>query len=90
MEKYDIKIIDLKCQVPCRMKSMNYLMNHILYQIFKIISSTESHLKLNNIYHFKLLTPDTIKLFGSTRSKITKDGNGENVLKLEITEITLV
>ena len=34
-----------------------------------------------------LLTPETIKLFGSNESKITQDKNGENVLNLEITEV---
>ena len=31
-----------------------------------------------------------MKWLGSTKSKITKDENGENVLHLEITEIVLV
>ena len=31
-----------------------------------------------------------MKLFGSTKSKITKDKNGENVSHLEITEVVLV
>ena len=31
-----------------------------------------------------------MKLFGSTKSKITKDKNGENVPYLEITEIVLI
>ena len=31
-----------------------------------------------------------MKLLGSTTSKITKDENGENVLRLEITEIVLL
>ena len=31
-----------------------------------------------------------MKLLGSTKNKITKDKNGENVLHLEITEIVLV
>ena len=30
-------------------------------------------------YHLELLTPETMKLLGSTKSKITKDKNGENV-----------
>ena len=33
---------------------------------------------------------ETIKLIGSTKSKVTKDGNGENVPRLEITELILV
>ena len=31
-----------------------------------------------------------MKLLASTRSKITKDGNGENVPRLEITEVVLI
>ena len=31
-----------------------------------------------------------MKLLGSTTSKITKDENGENVLRLEITETVLL
>ena len=33
---------------------------------------------------------ETIKLFGSTKSKITKDKNGESVPHLEITEVLLL
>ena len=33
---------------------------------------------------------ETIKLLGSTKSKITKDKNGKNVPNLEITEVVLI
>ena len=33
---------------------------------------------------------ETIKLLGSTKSKITKDKNGKNVPNLEITEVALI
>ena len=46
--------------------------------------------KIKNRYTLELLTPKTMKLLGSTKNKITKDKNGENVPHLEITEITLV
>ena len=36
------------------------------------------------------MTPVTVKLLGSTKSKKTKDENGENVTYLEITEVILV
>ena len=38
----------------------------------------------------RTLTPETMKLLGSTKSEITKDENGENVPHLEITEAVLV
>ena len=34
--------------------------------------------------------PETIKLLGSKKSKITKDENGENMPHLEFTEVVLV
>ena len=40
-------------------------------------------------YSLELLRPETMKLFGSTENKITKDKKGENVPHLEITEVVL-
>ena len=56
------------------MENLNCLMDHVLYQIFKTI---------------ELLTPETMKLLGSIKSKITKNEYGENVPHLEITEVVL-
>ena len=47
-------------------------------------------LKIKNRYYLELLTPETMKLLGSTESKITKDKNGENVPHLEVVELVLV
>ena len=41
-------------------------------------------------YYLELLTPETMKLLGSTKSKINKDTNGENLPHLEITEVVLL
>ena len=46
--------------------------------------------KIKNGYSLELLTPETMKLLGSTKNKITKDNNGENVPHLEVTEVVLV
>ena len=46
--------------------------------------------KIRNGYSLELLTPETMKLLGSTKNKITKDKNGENVPNLEITEVVLI
>ena len=50
--------------------------------------------KIKNRITFKitneLLTPETSKLLGRTKNKITKDKNIENVPHLEITEVVLV
>ena len=46
--------------------------------------------KINTGYYLDFLTPETMKLLGSTQSKITNDKTGENVPHLEITEVVLV
>ena len=45
--------------------------------------------KIKSGYYLELLTPETMKLLGSTESKITKDKNGENVPHLEVVELVL-
>ena len=90
----------------------NYLMDRILYQIFKTIlrnfkkawrnndkpsvqiyvNKIENKVtfKIEDGYSLELLAPETMKLLGSTKNKIAKDKNGENIPHLEITEIVLV
>ena len=46
--------------------------------------------KIKSGYYLDFLTPETIKLLGSTVSKINKDKNGENVRNLEVVEVVLV
>ena len=46
--------------------------------------------KIKTGYYLELLTHESMKLLGSTKSKVTKDENGENVPHLEITEVILV
>ena len=60
--------------------------------IRRYVNKIESRItfKIKTEYYLELLTPDTIKLLGSTGNKITKDKNGENVPHLEITEVVLV
>ena len=41
-------------------------------------------------YCLELLMPETMKLHGSTKNKITKDKYGGNVPRSEITEVVLV
>ena len=100
----------LDYQLQHEMRNWNYLMDHILYQIFKTVlhilkktwrkdSSIRVYVnkivngitfKIKTGYYLELLTPETMKLIGITKSKITKDENGENVPYLEITDAVLV
>ena len=56
------------------------------------VSKNENRItfKIKNGYYLELLTPETIKLLGSTESKITGEKNGENVPHLEIVELVLI
>ena len=60
----------------------------ILIYVNKIENSIT--FKIKNGYNLELLTKETMKLLGSTKKKITKDKNGENVPLLEIAEVVLV
>ena len=46
--------------------------------------------KVKDGYSLELLAPEKMKLLGSTKSKIIKDKNSENVPYLEITEVVFV
>ena len=46
--------------------------------------------KIKSGYYLGLPKPETMKLLGSTESRITKDKNGENVPHLEVFELVLV
>ena len=46
--------------------------------------------RIKTKYYLEPLMPGTMKLLGSTKSKTAKDENGENVPRLEITEVVFV
>ena len=46
--------------------------------------------KINTGYKLELLSPETMKLLGSTKKDVYQDKNGENVPKLESVEVVLV
>ena len=46
--------------------------------------------KIKNGYYLEFLTPETLKLLGSTERQINEDKNGENVPHLEIFELVLI
>ena len=46
--------------------------------------------KIKTGYELELLTPETMKLLGSTNKVVDKDKNSENGPKLEIVEVVLV
>ena len=55
-------------------------------EIFVSRSENRITFKIKNGYYLELLTPETMKLLGSTENKITAEKNGENVPHLEVVE----
>ena len=62
---------------PSVQKHVNKIENRVTFEI-------------KNGTSLELLTPETMKLLGSTENNITKDKNSKNVPHLEITEVVLV
>ena len=60
----------------------------IIIHVNKIESSIMFKIKIG--YYLKLLTPETMKLHGITKSKITKNENGENAPNLKLNDTVLV
>ena len=56
------------------------------------VNKTENRItfKIEKGHSYEFLTPETMKLLGSTKNKISKDKNGANVPHFEITEVVLV
>ena len=56
------------------------------------VSKNENRItfKIKNGYYLELSTPETMKLLGSTESKITAEQNSEKILHLEIVELVLI
>ena len=46
--------------------------------------------KIKTGYYLELLIPETMELLGSTKSKITKDKNRENLPHLEVVELVIL
>ena len=66
------------------------VINISLYQILNSftminVNKIENRItfKIKTEYYLEVLTPETMKLLGSTKSKVTKTENGENMSRLE-------
>ena len=66
------------------------VINISLYQILNFftminVNKIENRItfKIKTEYYLEVLTPETMKLLGSTKSKVTKTENDENVSRLE-------
>ena len=83
---------NLKYQLKHGMINLNYQMGHYNPLIRICISKIENRTTFKNKtwYYLEVLTPETMKLLGSTKNKITKEKNSENVPHFEIAKVVLV
>ena len=80
-----------KFELPDGSYSVSNIQNYFEYGGNTNNSSVRTSVnKIKNKIKNNLLTPETMKLLGSTENKITKDKDGGNVLHLEVTEVVLV
>ena len=83
-------VSDIQYYFKCILKKCGENTNKSSVQIYMNKIENRITCKIKDGYSLELLTPETMKLLGSTKNKITKDKNGENVPHLEITEVVLV
>ena len=98
-----ITSINLKFHPQLGMTKLICLMDLIQFLIFKI-TLTENYpiqvypnkvkngivFQIKTGYKLELLSPETVKLLGSTKTDFDKDKDGEDVSKLESVEVVLV
>ena len=96
-EKFELpsgsySVSNIRDYFKCIIKNHKTVTNNPQIRIFTYVDKIENRIifKIKIGYYLELLTPKTMKLLGSTKTKITKDKNGENVGHLEITELVLV
>ena len=83
-------ISDIQDYLECILKKHSENVDNPSIRIYVNKIENRITFKIKSGYYLELLTPGTMKLLGSTESKITKDKNGENVPHLEVAELVLV
>ena len=83
-------VLDIQDYFECILKKHGENTDKPSVQIYVNKIENRVTFKVKNGYSLELLTPETMKLLGSTKNKITKDKNGENFPHLKIIEVLLV
>ena len=83
-------VSDIQGYFECILKKHSESVDHSSIRIYVNKIENRITFKIKNGYYLELLTPETMKMLGSTVSKITKDKNCENVPHFEIVELVLV
>ena len=96
--KTPVPFSNLKFELPDIMYSVSDIQDYFDYIIKKHENMSDNppiriyvnKIETRTIFKIKILMSETMKLLRSTKTKITKDKNGENVRHLEMTEVVLV
>ena len=83
-------VSDIQDYFECILKKHETNANNPSIKIYVNKLEKRITIKLKRGYYPDLLTPESMKLFRSTKSKITKDKNNEILPHLEITEVVLI
>ena len=83
-------ISDIQDYFECILKKHNKSVDNPSIRMYINKIENRTTFKIKSGYYLERLIPETMKLLGSTESKITKDKNGENVPHLEVVELVLV
>ena len=93
----EFKLPDGSCSIPDIQHYFEYIfkkhgedINKLSVQIYVNKIENRITFKTKDGYSLKFVTPETMKLLGSTKNEIIKDENGENVPHFEVTEVILV
>ena len=83
-------IADIQDYFEFIIKKYETLTENLPVQIYPNKIKNRIVFKIKTGYKLELLTPETMRLLGSTKQHVDADKNGENVSKLEIAEVVLV
>ena len=84
------RLPDIQDYCECILKKHNGKIDHPTKKMYANKSENRIIFRIKTGYYLELLTPETVKLLGSTENKSTKDKNGENVPYFETNELVLV
>ena len=94
-DEFDYQMFLILCQIfktllNTSLKKHENLMTIPHIHVFINRINNRLVLKIQNEYKLELQTPETMKLFGSTKNLIDKTKNGEKVPTIEVAEVVLV
>ena len=83
-------VLDIKDYFECIIKKHKSIADNPPVQIYVSKIKNRIVFKIKTGYKLELLSPETMKLLGSTKKDVDQDKDGENMPKLESVEVVLV